>query len=210
MGGGDYNRNQVPSVDIGFKPDGSSARVVEADGVGRSPNVVSRGSVQMADDSLEVSRVPQEGLRSRLSSCAPVFKRWNSGMTKAAGKDIKDKKRELAEANMVGDGGIIDWRHVQRLDGDLDGMLKEEEAFWCQRSRVSWLQGGDQNTKFFHAKASSRKRRNCIQGLFDDEGIWRDNEEDMVGIVDRYFSGLFQSSRLDSDQLRGCLWCCSS
>ncbi|KAK1555748.1 hypothetical protein Q3G72_001550 [Acer saccharum] len=65
MGGGDYTRNQVsssqvPSVDIGFKPDGSSARVVEVDGVGRSPNVVSRGSVQMADDSLEVSRVPQE------------------------------------------------------------------------------------------------------------------------------------------------------
>jgi hypothetical protein len=60
---------------------------------------------------------------------------------------------------------------------------------------------GDRNTKIFHAKASSRRRRNYLQGLFDENGVWKDVEEDMEGIVGRYFSSLFESSQLDSSHL---------
>ena len=41
-----------------------------------------------------------------------------------------------------------------------------------QRSRISRLQNGDRNTRFFHEKASSCFRKNFIEGLLDENGQW--------------------------------------
>ncbi|KAH0981179.1 hypothetical protein GBA52_008356 [Prunus armeniaca] len=35
------------------------------------------------------------------------------------------------------------------LMSQLDSLLSREEAFWKQRSKVSWLKEGDRNTRFF-------------------------------------------------------------
>ncbi len=63
-----------------------------------------------------------------------------------------------------------------------------------QRSRVLWLKDVDRNTKFFHARAFSRRRKNKISGLRDEYGCWRDDPEELKGIMTRYFSRLFASS----------------
>jgi len=41
-------------------------------------------------------------------------------------------------------------------------LLAHEKAFWQQRSKVYWLRDGDTNSRFFHAMASSKRRRNYI------------------------------------------------
>lgn len=44
------------------------------------------------------------------------------------------------------------------------------ELKWKQRSRCKWLSEGDKNTRFFHAYASARLRKNMIASL-DHEGV---------------------------------------
>jgi hypothetical protein len=39
------------------------------------------------------------------------------------------------------------------------------DTFWKQRAHVNWLEKGDGNSKFFHAYASERRRRNHIKKL---------------------------------------------
>ncbi|XVF40778.1 hypothetical protein PTKIN_Ptkin01aG0143100 [Pterospermum kingtungense] len=42
----------------------------------------------------------------------------------------------------------------------MDELLRNEETYWMQRSRVNWLREGDRNTAFFHGHASFRRKKN--------------------------------------------------
>lgn len=64
---------------------------------------------------------------------------------------------------------------------------------WNQRSRVCWIEWGDQNTKFFHATASQRRRKNKIRGLLNSNGEWQEGQEEIDGIVLDYFASIYKS-----------------
>ena len=51
------------------------------------------------------------------------------------------------------------------LKNQLHAILLQEEIIWKQRSPITWLKHGDQNTRFFHVMASVRKRKNTIAYL---------------------------------------------
>ena len=48
------------------------------------------------------------------------------------------------------------------LEAKLQKILRDEEESWRFRSRVFWLKGGDQNTKFFQNQCRDRQRWNTI------------------------------------------------
>ncbi|CAI8612048.1 unnamed protein product [Vicia faba] len=56
------------------------------------------------------------------------------------------------------------------LERQKDNLLQMEEIAWRQRSRVMWLNHGDQNTKFFHGKVSQRRKTNTNCKLSDLTG----------------------------------------
>lgn len=64
---------------------------------------------------------------------------------------------------------------------------------WRQRSKILWLQVGDQNIRYFQNKASLRFRKNHIARIQDDEGRWHSGDNPNRVIID-YFEKLFFSS----------------
>jgi hypothetical protein len=48
--------------------------------------------------------------------------------------------------------------------------IKEKTAYWKTRAKVRFALEGDENTKFFHASATCRMRRNSIP-LLSVDGI---------------------------------------
>lgn len=63
---------------------------------------------------------------------------------------------------------------------------------WRQKSKSLWLKEGDQNTKFFHSKASHRKRKNNITRLKDGNGVWTENT-DIMNVITQHFNNLFSA-----------------
>ncbi|KAK3230036.1 hypothetical protein Dsin_001917 [Dipteronia sinensis] len=71
----------------------------------------------------------------------------------------------------------------KNLERNMEGLVAREEVYWKLRSRADWLVAGDRNSKFFHARASARKKKNFISKIIDDDaGIAR------VGVVGGEFS----------------------
>ncbi|XP_062007579.1 uncharacterized protein LOC133724753 [Rosa rugosa] len=59
----------------------------------------------------------------------------------------------------------------------LQSLLAQEEAFWKQRAKITWLQEGDRNSGFSHRKAANRKRKNSLLGLFNANGVWQEDDD---------------------------------
>ncbi|KAK3198999.1 hypothetical protein Dsin_022414 [Dipteronia sinensis] len=80
---------------------------------------------------------------------------------------------------------------IKEIETQLDDLLACEEVYWKQMACVELFNEGNRNTRFFHMKASERKARNRIQGLFDNSGMWRSESKDLANVVISYFSNLF-------------------
>jgi hypothetical protein len=52
---------------------------------------------------------------------------------------------------------------------ELISLLHQQRLYWRQRGTIKWVKLGDENTKFFHANASIRHRRNSITSLVDND-----------------------------------------
>ena len=83
---------------------------------------------------------------------------------------------------------------IRQVRQSLNAWLDIDEVMWKQRSRINFLKEGDQNTSFFHTKASNRKQRNWIQGLEDENGLWQEGIDEIEYVATQYFSTLFTSS----------------
>lgn len=79
-------------------------------------------------------------------------------------RQLKVKLKTIRQDYNHYDSGV----EIRRTERQIDNILLDEELDWKQTSRADWLREGDKNTKFFHAKASARKRKSRISGLEDE------------------------------------------
>ncbi|KAH9717651.1 reverse transcriptase domain-containing protein [Citrus sinensis] len=112
------------------------------------------------------------------------------------------KQLERVKQNLEHYDGGDEYR---RLENRIHNLLIDEEMFWKQRSRADWLKEGDQNTKFFHAKASARKMKNKIWGIEDGQGKWTEDIAKVEAEFCEYFQEIFTSSRTSQVQIDSAL-----
>ena len=141
-------------------------------------------------------------VKERIEGCGRELHAWGASKTHLDTERIKVLQKRIEVLNMseCTEGNKVEFSMVSK---ELDDLLLKQEIFWAQHSRISWLKHGDKNTKFFHAKASQRRRRNFIQGIKNHDDIWVEDEEEIAGVATRYFENIFKAG--DCDRLEECL-----
>ena len=148
--------------------------------------------MELAWDPLQVD--PEFKITDRIKSCQSHLQNWNWNVFGNVHQVLRQKKErlQLLEAR---DSLHEDAEEIQRVKKEINEVLMREEIMWNQRSRALWIKWGNRNTRFFHATANQRRRKNSIVGLQDANGVWNEDKEGIERIIMDYFTSIYRSDQ---------------
>jgi hypothetical protein len=73
------------------------------------------------------------------------------------------------------DLSLIEWNFRSLVKEKYASLLKQQKIYWKQRGTIRWVKFGDEGTKFFHANATIKQRKNLITTLMDKYGHSQSN-----------------------------------
>ena len=131
-------------------------------------------------------------LFEKVKQCRMALVDWSRVIFGASSHQLKAKHQVLHE--LYTSNVANNYHEIQRVKDEINTILYQDEIHWRQRSRSIWLRANDKNTKFFHQRASQRKRKNHINGIFDSRGNWCEDENNIARVAEDYFQWLFSSA----------------
>ena len=137
--------------------------------------------------------VTPEGVASNLIRCPDAPAIWNQNVVGNISKQIQEKRRALNSLTMDDQHGSrgVDINHLRK---EINDLLDSKETIGRQRNKVHWYKEGNRNTKFFHAQALERRRKNTILGLWNDNGEWCESKESITTTAISYFENIYSTS----------------
>lgn len=79
----------------------------------------------------------------------------------------------------------------KKLSNELQTILKQEELYWWQKSKLAWITQGERNTRFFHITTIMRRRRNSTLRLKNLQGDWVDRSDALGNLVCDFYKNLY-------------------
>ncbi|KAJ0232315.1 hypothetical protein HA466_0291810 [Hirschfeldia incana] len=90
---------------------------------------------------------------------------------------------------------------IQSLNKLLLSAYQSEEAYWKQRSRILWLTLGDSNSGYFHAVTKTRKARNRLTVIEDEQGLPHYEEDKISTLICSYYEKLFTANHREENDV---------
>lgn len=91
----------------------------------------------------------------KIEKCGKELKHWSKVHFGNVRSKLNLKKRLLVEAEeeamQSGDSA-----QIRSLEAEINDLLDKESCIWLQRSKVLWAKNRDQNSKYFHRRATQR------------------------------------------------------
>jgi hypothetical protein len=138
-------------------------------------------------------RDPWGNIKGKLEKCQKTIKVWVRKSVQATEKKIQEKSQKLVHFQMK--DGESARKEEALIKGEIHDLLEQEEVKWKQRAKEDWLRYGDRNTKYFHACATQKKRRNTVEQIKNEEGEMCLTPEAIEGAFVNYYTKLFTSAR---------------
>ncbi|XP_075644989.1 uncharacterized protein LOC142615978 [Castanea sativa] len=133
------------------------------------------------------------GLATRLQQCSNALRKWSKGVFGNIPKKIGEMRNTLHELTVLdneGQNGV----KSNRLRKEINDLLDREKVWWMQRSRVQWLCEGDRNPRYFHSRASERRRKNNISSLWNENDVCCDDLESIATTAITYFENIYTTT----------------
>ena len=108
-------------------------------------------------------------------------------------KKIQEKRQKLNSLT-IHDSDGTNGAEINLLRKEINDLLDSEETMWHQLSKVHWVREGDRNTKFFHARASNRHKKNTILGLWNNKGKWCEDKDSIAATTVSYFQNIYTTT----------------
>jgi hypothetical protein len=96
------------------------------------------------------------------------------------------------------DLSIEEWNFRDILQQKVADLLNIQKIYWKQRAAIKWITDGEICSRFFHAHATVKHRKNSIATLTDENGIIHFEHEHKFGLLWDAFK-----SRLGSSDFSG-------
>ncbi|CAA0841284.1 Unknown protein, partial [Striga hermonthica] len=139
----------------------------------------------------QIGGTPMFSLKEKVKKTRVALLNWSKyfrANEKQHRENLTLQLKEMREAE-----GQRNWEEWDRLQKEMDEANKSEELFWQQKARVEWLREGEQNTHFYHAWVTQRRRTNSISRLITEQQRICESKEEIEKHVECYYANLFTS-----------------